>query len=980
MGNQSIKGDFISIKGARQHNLKNCDIDIPKNSLVVITGKSGSGKSSLAYDTIYIEGQRRYIESLSSYVRQFLTQHVKPDLDSITGLSPAIAIDQKTTGRNPRSTVATITEIYDYLRVMFARVGTVYSPATNLPITSQTTSTMISVVNSLPVGTKIRLCSPVIRGEKGRHLKDLTNIKAQGYQRVKINDKIADIDDIISKDGLEANKAHTIEVVVDRVVISDESPKRVADSIETCAKLSGGMLYVDVVELPPEFTEIDLPHGYKAISGGKMSFSEKFSCPESGFTLEEVEPRLFSFNSPFGACKSCSGLGTELSFNTDLIVPDTRISLKNGAIKPWHHHNWRYYLSVLSDLAKHYKFSLDVPFSQLEDSVKDVLFFGTKGEEVEFSYDDGYRVIKTKKAFDGIIRDLERGSFASDDILEGEDAIAEKYQNLSPCSACSGFRLRPEALSVKIDDMHIGHICSMSIDKCDLWFSELSNRLSPTQLEIAHLLIKEIRARLGFLRDVGLNYLTLRRDSSTLSGGEAQRIRLASQIGSGLCGVIYVLDEPSIGLHQSDNHRLIATLKKLRDLGNSVIVVEHDEETMMEADYLIDVGPDAGVHGGRIIAHGTVKEVMENPNSITGAYLSGKDGIPVPKARRRHTKGSGLKIVNARGNNLKNVNVTIPLGQFVAITGISGGGKSTLILDTLYKGLSNKINGSAFKPSPHDEIVNFDDVNKIIKIDQSAIGRTPRSNPATYTAVFSQIRDWFAALPEAKARGYKSGRFSFNTKGGRCENCQGDGLLKIEMHFLPDVYVECDVCKGARYNKETLEIKYRDKSIADVLHMTVEEAMRFFSNIVTIKDKMKALYSVGLGYMKIGQSATTLSGGEAQRIKLAKELCKKATGDTLYILDEPTTGLHSADIKHLLEVLHTLVDYGNTAIVIEHNLDVIKTADYVIDIGPVGGDAGGYVVAEGTPEDVAENPSSVTGKYIKEALERAKILEANSKS
>ncbi len=952
---------YIHIRGARENNLKNINLDLPKYQFIVITGPSGSGKSSLAFDTIYTEGQRRYVESLSSYARQFLNVKDKPDVDSIVGLSPAIAIDQKTTSKNPRSTVATVTEIYDYLRVLFARIGVVFSPETGKPIESQSSSDMVKKILSLPIGTKLYVCAPVIRGKKGEHIKELLDLKKLGYQRFKVNGTIYEVDEMPK---LDKNQKNDLEVVVDRVVISEAASNRLADSVETALRLADGLLHIEVAALPNGVEEVKI--GDDVIKSKHiLVMSEKFSCPVSNFALEEVEPRIFSFNSPFGACTACDGLGTETYFNIELVVPNQNLSLAEGAIEPWNRSNPRYYRQILESLAQHYKFSMSEPFKNLPDEVKNVILNGSK-EDINMTFYDDFRKYSITKRFDGVMEDLSKRH----DETEYEDIAntLRKYQNLVACRACNGHRLRPSSLCVKIHGKHIGEVTALTVADVKIWFEELPQYLTSEQNEIARRVIKEIHDRLVFLCDVGLNYLSLSRSSSTLSGGESQRIRLASQIGSGLSGVMYVLDEPSIGLHQSDNTKLIKTLKNLRDMGNSVIVVEHDEETMLEADYIVDIGPCAGKDGGYVVAEGSVEEIKANEKSITGAYLSGREKIEVPTARRRFGKNSILTMVNARSHNLKNITVDIPLGMFVAVTGVSGGGKSTLIIDTLYHAINSKLNGSSVVPGLHDKIEGISNLDKIIEIDQSPIGRTPRSNPATYVGAFNYIRDHFTALPESKARGYKPGRFSFNVKGGRCEKCQGDGMIKIEMHFLPDVYIRCDACNGKRYNRETLEIKYKGKSISDVLEMTAAEACEFFSNIPMIKDKFKAMVNVGLGYIKIGQQATTLSGGEAQRVKLSKELCKKATGDTLYILDEPTTGLHSMDIKKLLEVLHTLVDYGNSVIVIEHNMDVIKTADYVIDIGPKGGVHGGQIVAKGTPEEVAANKDSVTGEYLKKYL------------
>ncbi len=947
---------FINVIGAKEHNLKNIDIKIPKNQLVVITGLSGSGKSSLAFDTIYAEGQRRFIESLSVYARQFLNMQDKPDVETITGLSPSIAIDQKTTSRNPRSTVGTVTEIYDYLRLLFARIGVPHSPTTGLPIESQSASQMVEKISDIPEKTKIYLLAPIVRDEKGEYKKEIINVRKQGFGRIKIDGKVYEISETLPV--LDKNKKHNIEIVVDRVVVGKNLGNRLADSVETALKLSSGLLLVEIVSIP-EGTKSKLK------KGEIITFSEKFSCPVSGFSIAAIEPRLFSFNSPAGACKSCDGLGTELFFNQDLIIPDENLSLKQGAIAAWSGVNIRYYNQVLSSLAAHFKFDLDTPFRELGEKIKKIILHGSD-EEIEISYEDGFRRFKTKQIFEGVISNLQRKyREAPSDYARDEMA---KYQSLVKCSCCGGSRLNEQSMSVKIAGLHIGETTKMSISESFDWFLNLPKKLNSIHNQIAERVLKEICKRLGFLKNVGLEYLTINREAGTLSGGEAQRIRLASQIGSGLSGVIYVLDEPSIGLHQSDNRKLISTLKELRDIGNSVLVVEHDEEMMIEADYLIDIGPGAGIHGGTILAEGTPAQVINNPKSITGQYLSGKKFIPLPKNRRAIDPKRVIKLKNATTNNLKNVNLTVPLNILCGICGISGGGKSSLIIHTLYKALNRIVNKSKDIPGAYDSIEGAHQIDKLIDIDQSPIGRTPRSNPCTYTGAFSPIRDFFTELPESRARGYKAGRFSFNVKGGRCETCQGDGLIKIEMHFLPDVYVKCDSCHGKRYNRETLEVKYKDKSISDILEMNGDEAAEFFKTMPHIYEKFKALCDVGLGYMRIGQSATTLSGGEAQRIKLAKELSKKATGNTLYILDEPTTGLHFEDIGKLLKVLHQLVDNGNSIVVIEHNLDVLKTSDWIIDIGPQGGNKGGYIVAEGTPEQVAKNPKSVTGEYIAKVL------------
>lgn len=955
----------IRVRGAKEHNLKNVDIDIPKNQLVVITGLSGSGKSSLAFDTIYAEGQRRYVESLSAYARQFLNIQDKPDVESIDGLSPAIAIDQKTTSKNPRSTVGTVTEIYDYLRLLYARIGVPYSPATGLPIESQTISQMVDQVMKLPEGTKFLLLAPVVRGRKGEHLKELASYQKQGFQRVKIDGTIYTFDEL---PVLDKQKKHEIAVVVDRLVMKDDLQQRLADSFETALNLSEGLAVVEIQSGEGEAKETTKKKKAAAELPSTITFSSNFACPVSGFTIDEIEPRMFSFNSPYGACKTCDGLGTKIYFDPELIIPDPKKSLMEDAIAPWSGGHSKFYHQTLDGLATHYKFSLHKPFMDLPKEIQDVILYGSKDEAIKIKYNDGLRMYNSHKPFEGVIPNLLRKYQETESEWVREDL--GKFQDVTACDDCSGYRLNEVSLCVKVGDRHIGQVCELSIEGAVEWFENLPGKLTDKQQQISDKILKEIRARLGFLNNVGLDYLTLSRESGTLSGGESQRIRLASQIGSGLSGVLYVLDEPSIGLHQCDNERLLGTLKHLRELGNTVLVVEHDEDTMRHADYLIDMGPGAGVHGGMIVAQGTPEEVAKSDASVTGQYLSGKRQIPVPSERRKASKIKQISIRGARANNLKSVDADIPLGTFTCITGVSGGGKSSLTIETLYKAAMRKLHGSKAHPGAHDKITGLEFIDKVIEIDQSPIGRTPRSNPATYTGAFTPIRDWFAGLPEAKARGYKAGRFSFNVKGGRCEACQGDGVIKIEMHFLPDVYVRCDVCKGARYNRETLEIKYKDKSISDVLNMTVEEAVGFFENHPSIREKCLALLEVGLGYIAVGQSATTLSGGEAQRIKLAKELSKRSTGRTLYILDEPTTGLHSEDIDRLLKVLHRLVDAGNTVTVIEHNLDVIKTADWVVDIGPGGGSKGGRVVATGTPEEVAANKESVTGKWLKPLLEK----------
>ncbi len=948
---------FIKVVGAKEHNLKNVNIEIPKNQLVVVTGLSGSGKSSLVFDTIYAEGQRRFIESLSSYARQFLDMQDKPDVESITGLSPSIAIDQKTTSRNPRSTVGTVTEIYDHFRLLFARIGIPYSPATGKPIESQSSSLMVDKILDLPKKSKIYILAPIIRGQKGEHRKEMMSARKQGFQRIRVNGKVHDLNEILP--ALDKNKKHDIEIIVDRIVVSDDLGNRLADSVETALKISGGLLFIEIVGLP------ESPKSkYKV--GEILIFSEKFSCPESGFTISEIEPRLFSFNSPYGACKSCDGLGTELYFSEDLVIEDENLSLRQGAIAVWQGVQARFYQQVMQALSEKYKFSLDVPFKTLSEEIKNKIFYGTGEEEIEIKHEDGLKSFKVKKPFDGIINGLKKKFSESESEWVREELV--KFQTLKTCSSCSGNRLNEQALSIKIDGLNIGEVSRMSVEKASEWFLTLDKKLNTTHQKIAERVLKEINRRLGFLKNVGLEYLTINREAGTLSGGEAQRIRLASQIGSGLSGVLYVLDEPSIGLHQSDNDKLICTLKNLRDLGNSVIVVEHDEEMMREADYLIDVGPGAGIHGGNIISEGIPQKVFKDPKSITGQYLSGKKQIEIPSKRRKIDPKKIITLKGATANNLKNVTLNLPLKIFAAVSGISGGGKSSLIIKTLYPALDKIVNKAKAIPGPYESISGSHLIDKIIEIDQSPIGRTPRSNPCTYIGAFTFIREFYTNLPESKARGYKVGRFSFNVKGGRCETCQGDGLIKIEMHFLPDVYVKCETCHGKRYNRETLEVKYKDKSISEILEMTAEDAAKFFASMPHIYDKFKALCDVGLGYMKIGQSATTLSGGEAQRIKLAKELSRKATGDTLYILDEPTTGLHFEDINKLLKVLHKLVEGGNSILVIEHNLDVLKTADWVIDIGPYGGEKGGYIVAEGTPEQIAKDKRSVTGKYLAKSL------------
>jgi excinuclease ABC subunit A len=939
-------GSRISLRGAREHNLQGVDIDLPRDRLVVITGLSGSGKSSLAFDTIYAEGQRRYVESLSAYARQFLEMMQKPDFDTIEGLSPAISIEQKTTSRNPRSTVGTVTEIYDYLRLLYARVGTPYSPATGLPIESQTVSQMVDRISEMEDGTRLYLLAPIARGRKGEYRREFADLQKRGFQRVKVDGTLYEIADVPQ---LNKNIKHDIEVVVDRVVVSPKLGNRLADSLEVALGLADGLVYAEEAE-----------------NGARTTFSAKFACPESGFTIDEIEPRLFSFNNPHGACPACDGLGLKLYFDPQLVVPAPGLSLREGAIAPWAKSSSRYYDQTLDSLARQFKFQTTQPFNELHPRFRDIILNGSGDEAVTMNYDDGFKTYQMTKPFEGVIPNLERRYREADSAWLRDDL--SRFQSARACEACDGHRLKPEALCVKIDDLHISQVTGFSIKEVAQWFAGLSAKLTKQKREIAERILKEINERLGFLVDVGLGYLTLARGSGSLSGGESQRIRLASQIGSGLTGVLYVLDEPSIGLHQRDNARLLETLKRLRDLGNTVLVVEHDEEAIRTADYLVDMGPGAGVHGGEVVAAGTPEEVMKCKASLTAAYLTGAKVIPVPAVRRKGRRGQSLSVIGARANNLANIDVDIPLGTFTCVTGVSGGGKSSLVIETLYKAAARRLMGARRLPGDHDEIRGLEFIDKIIDIDQSPIGRTPRSNPATYTGAFTPIRDWFAGLPEARARGYKPGRFSFNVKGGRCEACQGDGVIKIEMHFLPDVYVRCDECKGARYNRETLEIRYRTKRISDVLDLTVEEGAAFFKAVPAIRTKLDTLEKVGLGYIHVGQPATTLSGGEAQRVKLAKELARRATGRTLYILDEPTTGLHFDDVRKLLEVLHHLVDQGNTVVVIEHNLEVIKTADWIIDLGPEGGDDGGRVVATGTPEDVADTPESYTGQYLKPVL------------
>ena len=948
---------FLKVRGANEHNLKNVDIDIPKDQLIVMTGVSGSGKSSLAFDTIYAEGQRRYVESLSAYARQFLQMMQKPDVESIEGLSPAISIEQKSTNKNPRSTVGTVTEIYDYMRLLWARIGVPYSPATGLPIESQTVSQMVDKIFKKENDSKIYLLAPIVRGRKGEYRKEFIELRKKGFQRLRINDEFYDIEEI---PVLDRYKKHYIEVVVDRLVIkksTEEDNKdllqRLADSIEITLQLSDGLLYT---------LDVD--------SNEKEVFSSNFSCPESGFTIDEIEPRIFSFNNPAGACDKCDGLGNAVAFDLDLVVPDQNITFRDGAIAPWSVNTSKLYIQTLESLGRHYKFNIDDKFSDIPEETKQKILYGSGDDKIEIIYNDGTRVFKSNKAFEGIIPNLIRRLKESESKWVKEEL--GRYQSDKDCEKCNGKRLKLETLCVKINEHDIADVSRLTIEEAREWFLNLNQVLNEQELAISKQVLKEINDRLGFLTSIGLSYLSISRNSGTLSGGESQRIRLASQIGSGLSGVLYVLDEPSIGLHQRDNERLLHTLQKLRDLGNTVIVVEHDEEAILIADHVIDIGPGAGINGGKIIAQGTPTEVKENKNSITGNYLSGIKSIAIPKSRRKINPNKNITLRGASGNNLQDIDVDFPLGILTCVTGVSGGGKSTLVIQTLQRSLSKILNGNSSIPSPYKSISGISQIDKIIDIDQSPIGRTPRSNPATYTGAFNHIRDWFAGLPEAKARGYLPGRFSFNVKGGRCEVCQGDGVIKIEMHFLPDVYVQCDQCKGKRYNRETLEVKWRDKSISDVLDMTVSEGTELFKAVPLIHEKLETLERVGLGYIKIGQRSTTLSGGEAQRIKLAKELSRKGTGRTIYILDEPTTGLHFHDIKKLLEVMQELVDNGNTMIVIEHNLDVIKTADHVIDLGPEGGDKGGYIVAKGTPEEVSKVKESHTGIFLKKLLNSSK--------
>ena len=937
----------IKVRGAREHNLKSIDVDIPRDKLVVITGLSGSGKSSLAFDTIYAEGQRRYVESLSAYARQFLDMMEKPDVDNISGLSPAISIEQKTTSKNPRSTVGTITEVYDYLRLLFARVGTPYSPATGEPIEAQQVSDMVDRTMKIPFETRGYLLAPIVRDRKGEYRKEFIELRKKGFQRIKVDGEFYELDEPPS---LDKKFRHDIDVVVDRIIVKSGIENRLADSFRTALDLADGIAIFETIDDK---------------KNSRMTFSEKFACPVSGFTIPEIEPRLFSFNAPYGACPNCDGLGVELFFDERLVVPDGKLTLVDGAIAPWRKGKSPYFLQTIESLSAFYGFNPKSNWDKLAENVKQLMLYGSQDQEISFRYDEGGRVYNVSRTFEGVIPNMERRYRETDSSWIREEF--ERYQNNRSCGHCNGFRLKPEALAVKIGKQHIGELVKYSISDSLIWINGISSNLTKQKNEIAAAIIKEIQERLGFLVNVGLNYLTLSRNSGTLSGGESQRIRLASQIGSGLTGVLYVLDEPSIGLHQRDNDRLLGTLKDLRDQGNTVIVVEHDEEAIRSADYVFDIGPGAGVNGGEVVAFGTPLQIEKNKNSITGQYLIGKKKIEVPKKRRKGN-GKKIEIINATGNNLKNVTVNFPLGQFICVTGVSGGGKSTLTIETLFKTASLRLNGARQTPAPCDEVKGLELLDKIIDIDQRAIGRTPRSNPATYTGAFTPIREWFSGLPEAKSRGYKPGRFSFNVKGGRCEACRGDGLIKIEMHFLPDVYVTCESCKGKRYNRETLEVLFKGKSIADILDMNVDDAEFFFKAVPSIRDKMTALKRVGLGYIKVGQQATTLSGGEAQRVKLSKELSKRATGRTLYILDEPTTGLHFEDVKKLLEVLHELVNQGNSVIVIEHNLDVVKTADHIIDIGPEGGDGGGEIICVGTPEMVATCKQSYTGQYLSALL------------
>jgi excinuclease ABC subunit A len=977
----------IRIAGAREHNLKNITLDIPRNKLVVMTGLSGSGKSSLAFDTIYAEGQRRYVESLSAYARQFLELMQKPDLDQIEGLSPAISIEQKTTSRNPRSTVGTVTEIYDYMRLLWARVGIPYSPATGLPITSQTITEMVDRLMKEDNGARFYLLAPIVRARKGEYRKEFAELQKKGFGRVKVDGAFYEIADV---PALNKKIKHDIAVVVDRIVIKKGIEQRLADSFETALELADGIAIAESadVKISSPTRGGGVPKGRRGqsgkddplsqpasqsdsspVNGGasySIIFSAKFACPISGFTIDEIEPRLFSFNAPAGACPTCDGLGTQMVFDEDLVVPDHALSLKKGAIAPWSKGTSPYYAQTLEALTRKYKFKMTAPWDELDEDAQDVVLYGTGEDDVKFIYADGARRYEVVKPFEGVIPNLERRWRETDSSWVREEM--SRFQSITHCETCDGQRLRPQALAVKVGGLNISEATAFSIKSAGEWFGGLEKKLTKKQMQIAASILKEIRERVQFLNNVGLDYLTLSRASGTLSGGESQRIRLASQIGSGLTGVLYVLDEPSIGLHQRDNERLLETLKRLRDLGNSVIVVEHDEEAIRAADHIVDIGPGAGIHGGEIVAQGTVRNIIASKHSLTGDYLAGRREVPVPAERRPFIKKKVVKITGATENNLQNVTAEIPVGLLTCVTGVSGGGKSTLIIETLYKAAARRLYNSKAAPAAHKKITGLEHFDKVIDIDQSPIGRTPRSNPATYTGAFTPIRDWFSGLPESKVRGYKPGRFSFNVKGGRCEACQGDGVIKIEMHFLPDVYVTCDICKGARYNRETLEVKFKGKSIADVLDMTVEEGAKFFKAVPSIRDKMETLNRVGLGYIHIGQQATTLSGGEAQRVKLSKELSKRATGRTLYILDEPTTGLHFEDVRKLMEVIQELAGNGNTVVIIEHNLDVIKQADWILDLGPEGGDGGGEIVAAGTPEDVAGVSRSYTGRYLKEML------------
>ena len=957
--------NYIEIRGANENNLKNININIPKNKFVVITGPSGSGKSSLAFDTIYAEGRRRYIESLSSYASYFLGTQNKPQVESIKGLTPTISIDQKTTSRNPRSTVGTITETYDLLRLIFSRIGKVFSPKTGKQLIKYSKQEIIALISLLPPDTKLRLLTPIIKHEKGSFVNELNQLKNKGYEKVRIDSQIIDISQKIP--NLDANKEHTIEIIVDRIIMKQNMGTRIHTAVDKCLKISGNIVILNVLELPEKKELFKLNNVTTIKIGEYEELSTQYACISENFILEDLEPKVFSFNSPFGACPACHGLGTEIFFKEDLVVPDENLSLNDGAIEPWNYNNRRYHNQIMISLAKKYNFSLDVPYKDLPENVKKILMYGTGEEEIKIEVEENMRKTVNNIKFVGAIGELNlKIQNANDDpIILAE---CEKYQTLTKCHNCNGYRLKDSILQVKINGLNIGELCEKSIDQLSKWLKDLHNHIDESEFKIAEQAIIEIIARLSYLSDVGLNYLTLMRSANTLSGGEAQRIRLATQIGNGLCGLTYVLDEPSIGLHQIDNDKLIHTLKKLRDQGNTVIVIEHDEETMKNADYLIDIGPGAGKYGGQVVDEGKPEEIIKRKKGMTGIFLSGAIKIQVPKARRKFGNNEYIEITGCCENNLKNVDLKLPLGKFIAVSGVSGGGKSTLILDTLYAAISQNINRSKTKPGKYKELKGLENIDKVIKIDQDPIGRTPRSSAATYTGLFTMIRDLFTSLPESLAREYKSGRFSFNVKGGRCENCQGDGMIKIEMQLLPDVYIKCPVCNGCRYNNETLEIKYKGESINDVLNMSVKEAIDLFADEIAIQEKLKALYNVGLDYIKLGQPATTLSGGEAQRIRLARELSRKATGNTLYILDEPTTGLHSCDIKQLLNVLHTLVDYGNTVLVIEHNLDVIKTADYVIDIGPCGGIEGGYIVAEGTPEQISKNEKSITGKYLAKLL------------